>query len=215
MGFQFDGLQTSTPPNPMTSPRPPPLQLRHLRSITSIRSAQQGVGVHRAPTPAGSIRNPSFPRTGIVGLKPTHGLLRALRDHSGCPLLANGWSHARNVYDGVAVRARVRTGIDSRRRDHQEDAGKVRKTDYTLKFLKVGAHQRPRLGVARETLQLARSLDRPGSSKRPSPPSRKLRRHRPVDPFSYHPDYLIKSNAPSMITIFATEFYFRSSRRFI
>ena len=97
----------------------------------------------------GSIRGPST-NNGIVGLKPTHGLLSragiiplALSFDTGGPM-------ARNVYD-IAVSLNVTAGApDSRDDATKKSVGKVA-TDYT-KFLDRNALKGARIGVAHDFL---------------------------------------------------------------
>jgi len=94
----------------------------------------------------GSIRGPSNVN-GIVGLKPTHGLLS--RDGI-IPLalsLDTGGPMARSVYD-VAVSLGIMTGLDSADAATKKSEGKFEK-DYT-KFLKADALKGARIGVARD-----------------------------------------------------------------
>jgi amidase len=104
--------------------------------------AQFGLGTDTG----GSVRGPSS-ANGIVGLKPTHGLLSrdgiiplALTFDTGGPM-------ARSVYD-VAVSLGVMTGVDSADDATKKSAGKFEK-DYT-KFLKVGSLKGARIGIARD-----------------------------------------------------------------
>lgn len=94
----------------------------------------------------GSIRGPST-ANGIVGLKPTHGLL----SRSGIIPLAlsfdTGGPMARNVYD-VAAAMGVMTGIDGADAATQKSQGKS-KTDYT-KDLDRNALRGARIGIARD-----------------------------------------------------------------
>ena len=94
----------------------------------------------------GSIRGPST-ANGIVGLKPTHGLLSrngiiplALSFDTGGPM-------ARNVYD-VAAALGVMTGVDPADAATKKSEGKF-VTDYR-KGLNVGALKGARIGVARD-----------------------------------------------------------------
>lgn len=94
----------------------------------------------------GSIRGPSTVN-GIVGLKPTHGLLSrdgiiplALTFDTGGPM-------ARSVYD-VAVALGAMTGVDGNDSATQKSVGKSF-TDYT-QFLDKHALQGARIGIARD-----------------------------------------------------------------
>jgi amidase len=96
----------------------------------------------------GSIRGPST-SNGIVGLKPTHGLMSrdgivplALSFDTGGPM-------TRSVYD-VAVSLGVMTGVDPADAATQKSKGKF-ETDYT-KYLKVDALKGARIGIARDFL---------------------------------------------------------------
>ncbi len=96
----------------------------------------------------GSIRGPST-ANGIVGLKPTHGLLSrdgiiplALTFDTGGPM-------ARSVRD-VAIALGAMTGVDSADAATQKSTGKSF-TDYT-QFLKADALKGARIGIARDFL---------------------------------------------------------------
>ncbi len=104
--------------------------------------AQFGLGTDTG----GSIRGPSSVN-GIVGLKPTHGLLSrdgivplALTFDTGGPM-------ARSVYD-IAIALNVMTGIDPADAATKKSVGHVAK-DYTA-FLKTGSLKGARIGVARD-----------------------------------------------------------------
>ena len=94
----------------------------------------------------GSIRGPSSVN-GIVGLKPTHGLL----SHDGIIPLAltldMGGPMARSVSD-IAISLGTMTGIDPADEFTKKSQGKFEK-DYT-KFLKTGSLKGARIGVARD-----------------------------------------------------------------
>jgi amidase len=96
----------------------------------------------------GSIRGPST-SNGIVGLKPTHGLL----SRSGIIPLAlsfdTGGPMARSVYD-VAVALGIMTGVDPADAATKKSEGKF-ESDYT-KYVKAGALKDARIGVARDFL---------------------------------------------------------------
>lgn len=103
----------------------------------------------------GSIRGPST-SNGIVGLKPTHGLLSrdgiiplALSFDTGGPM-------ARSVYD-VAVSLGILTGVDSADAATKKSAGKFQK-EYT-QFLKKDALKGARIGIARDFLGADEEVD--------------------------------------------------------
>jgi len=104
--------------------------------------AQFGMGTDTG----GSIRGPSSVN-GIVGLKPTRGLLSR---NGIIPLtlsLDTGGPMARSVTD-VAIALGIMTGVDPADDATRTSAGKFY-TDYT-QFLKVGALRGARIGVARD-----------------------------------------------------------------
>ena len=114
--------------------------------------AQFGLGTDTG----GSIRGPSA-ANGIVGLKPTHGLLS--RDGI-VPLVLSfdtGGPMARNVYD-IAVSLNVMTGVDKADDATKKSAGKIEK-DYTA-FLKKGSLKGVRIGVARDFTKANAETDR-------------------------------------------------------
>lgn len=114
--------------------------------------AQFGLGTDTG----GSIRQPSS-FNGIVGLKPTRGLMSR---NGIVPLVLSfdtGGPMARNVYD-VAVALGVMTGVDSGDEATKPSAGKFEK-DYT-KFLKVGSLKGARIGVARDFMGKDPETDR-------------------------------------------------------
>ncbi len=96
----------------------------------------------------GSIRGPST-SNGIVGLKPTHGLL----SRSGIIPLSlsfdTGGPMARSVTD-VAVALGIMTGVDPADAATRKSEGKF-ESDYT-KFLKADALKGARIGIARDFL---------------------------------------------------------------
>jgi amidase len=118
-------------------------------------SGGTGVGIAAAYAPlgygsdtGGSIRGPST-SNGIVGLKPTHGLLSragiiplALSFDTGGPM-------TRSVYD-ISVSLNVTTGVDARDEATRKSEGRFH-TDYT-KFLDKSALKGARIGVARDFL---------------------------------------------------------------
>jgi amidase len=103
----------------------------------------------------GSIRGPST-SNGIVGLKPTHGLLSrdgiiplALTFDTGGPM-------ARSVHD-IAVSLGVMTGVDNADAATQKSVGRSH-TDYT-QFLQKDALKGARIGVARDFLGADADVD--------------------------------------------------------
>jgi len=126
-----------------------------LRRSPAGSSGGTGVGVAAAYAPlglgtdtGGSIRGPST-ANGIVGLKPTHGLLSrsgiiplSLTFDTGGPL-------ARSVYD-VALALGAMTGIDPADAATQKSEGKF-PADYT-NGLKADALKSARIGIARDFL---------------------------------------------------------------
>src|SRR5882672_1270192 len=137
-----------------------------LRRTPAGSSGGTGVAVAAAYAPlglgtdtGGSIRGPST-ANGIVGLKPTHGLL----SRSGIIPLSltfdTGGPMARSVND-VAVALGAMTGIDPADAATQKSEGKF-SADYT-KDLKVDALKGARIGIARDFLGAARRYARPRS----------------------------------------------------
>jgi len=103
----------------------------------------------------GSIRGPST-SNGIVGLKPTHGLL----SRSGIIPLAlsfdTGGPMARSVSD-VAVELGIMTGVDAADAATRKSEGRLQ-TDYT-KELRADALKGARIGVARDFLGADADVD--------------------------------------------------------
>ena len=138
-GFSSMGLQTH---NPHDLARGPSGSSGGTGASIAAVFAQFGMGTDTG----GSVRGPSS-ANGIVGLKPTHGLLS--RDGI-IPLalsLDTGGPMARSVYD-VAVALGVMTGVDAADAATKKSAGKFEK-DYT-KFLKIGSLKGARIGIARD-----------------------------------------------------------------
>ncbi len=138
-GFSSMGLQTK---NPHALDRGPAGSSGGTGAAIAATFSQFGLGTDTG----GSVRGPSSVN-GIVGLKPTHGLLSrdgiiplALSFDTGGPM-------ARNVYD-LALALGVMTGIDPADAATQKSAGKFH-SDYT-KFLKVGSLKGARIGIARD-----------------------------------------------------------------
>ncbi|MDR3415137.1 MAG: amidase family protein [Nevskia sp.] len=114
--------------------------------------AQFGLGTDTG----GSIRGPSS-ANGLVGLKPTHGLVSrngivplALTFDTGGPI-------ARNVYD-VAASLGVMTGVDPADVATRKSEGKFQK-DYT-RYLKTGSLKGARIGLARDFMGQDPETDR-------------------------------------------------------
>ena len=140
-GFSSMGLQTH---NPHDLERGPAGSSGGTGAAIAAGFAQFGLGTDTG----GSVRGPSS-SNGIVGLKPTHGLMSrdgivplALSFDTGGPM-------ARSVYD-VAVTLGAMTGVDAADSATTKSAGKF-ETDYT-KYLKTGALKGARIGVARDFL---------------------------------------------------------------
>jgi len=138
-GFSSMGQQTK---NPHDLTRGPAGSSGGTGAAIAATFAQFGMGTDTG----GSIRGPSSVN-GLVGLKPTRGLLSrdgiiplALSFDTGGPM-------ARNVYD-VALSLGVMTGVDAADPATKTSAGKSY-TDYT-QFLKIGALKGARIGVARD-----------------------------------------------------------------
>jgi amidase len=122
-------------------------------SGAAIAAAYATVGL--GTDTGGSIRGPST-ANGIVGLKPTHGLISrdgiiplALSFDTGGPM-------ARSVYD-VAVSLGVMTGVDAADPATEKSAGRF-ETDYT-RFLKADALKGARIGIARDFLGADADVD--------------------------------------------------------
>jgi amidase len=156
--------------------------------------AQFGMGTDTG----GSVRGPSS-ANGIVGLKPTLGLLSrdgiiplALSFDTGGPM-------ARSVYD-IAATLGVMTGVDAADAATRTSAGKS-ETDYT-KFLKVGSLKGARIGVARDFMGQDAETDRVMES---AIATLKKQGAVIVDPLPY-PTYLLDMRQSLSTTIMAAEF---------
>jgi len=114
--------------------------------------AQFGLGTDTG----GSVRGPSS-ANGIVGIRPTHGLV----SRTGIVPISFSFDTAgpmgRSVYD-ISVALTVMAGIDPADAATAESAGK-HQTDYT-KFLKVGSLKGARLGVLRQFMGADPETDR-------------------------------------------------------
>src|SRR5436190_11722862 len=131
------------------------LNTHDLTRSPSGSSGGTGVAIAAAYAPlglgtdtGGSIRGPST-SNGIVGLKPTHGLL----SRSGIIPLAlsfdTGGPMARSVYD-VAAALGVMTGVDAADAATKKGEAKL-ESDYT-RYLKTDALDGARVGIARDFL---------------------------------------------------------------
>src|SRR5947209_12258069 len=141
--------------NPQSSLGGQSLNPHDLKRSPAGSSGGTGVSIAAAYAPlgmgtdtGGSIRGPST-SNGIVGLKPTHGLLSrngiiplALSFDTGGPM-------ARSIYD-VAIALGVMAGIDPADAATRKSEGKFA-TDYT-KDLKADALKGARIGIARDFL---------------------------------------------------------------
>lgn len=138
-GFSSMGGQTH---NPHDLTRGPSGSSGGTGASIAAAFAQFGLGTDTG----GSVRGPSS-ANGIVGLKPTHGLM----SRAGIVPLALSFDTAgpmaRNVYD-VAAALSAMTGVDARDAATKKSEGKFEK-DYT-KFLKTGALKGARIGLARD-----------------------------------------------------------------
>ena len=134
-GFSSMGGQTHNPHNTDYGPA--------VGTGASIAAsfAQAGFGTDTG----GSVRGPSS-ANGIVGLRPTYGLLSRTGIVPNALSLDTAGPMARSVYD-IAVVLGVTAGIDPADAATMKSAGKV-ETDYT-KFLKVGSLKGARIGVLR------------------------------------------------------------------
>jgi amidase len=156
--------------------------------------AQFGMGTDTG----GSVRGPSS-ANGIVGLKPTHGLLSrdgivplALTFDTGGPM-------ARSVYD-IAVSLGVMTGVDPADAATKKSEGKFEK-DYT-KFLKAGALKGARIGIARDFMGQDAGTD--AVVEQAIVTLKKLGAV-VVDPVKY-PEYLLQSRQALLNLIMGSEF---------
>ena len=148
-GFSSMGGQTK---NPHDLTRGPSGSSGGTGASIAAAYAQLGLGTDTG----GSVRGPSS-ANGIVGLKPTHGLL----SRDGIVPLALSFDTAgpmaRNVTD-VAIALGVMTGIDPADDATKKSAGKF-EADYT-KYLKVGSLKGARVGIARDFMGKDAEVDR-------------------------------------------------------
>ena len=156
--------------------------------------AQFGLGTDTG----GSVRGPSS-ANGIVGLKPTHGLL----SRAGIVPLAlsfdTGGPMARSVYD-VAVALGVMTGVDPADDATNKSVGRFER-DYT-KYLKTGALKGARIGIARDFMGKDAGTDEVVDA---AIVTLKKLGAVVIDPIKY-PDYILQSKQALYNIVTYTEF---------
>ena len=132
------------PKNPHDLARTPSGSSGGTGAAVAAAFTQIGIGTDTG----GSVRGPST-ANGIVGLRPTHGLL----SHDGIiPLSINldmAGPMGRHVYD-VAAMLGAMTGVDPADLTTQKSEGRF-ETDYT-QFLDAGALEGARIGIARDLM---------------------------------------------------------------
>ncbi len=132
------------PKNPHDLARTPSGSSGGTAAAVAAAFTQIGIGTDTG----GSVRGPST-ANGIVGLRPTHGLL----SHDGIiPLSINldmAGPMGRHVYD-VAAMLGAMTGVDPADLTTQKSEGRF-ETDYT-QFLDAGALEGARIGIARDLM---------------------------------------------------------------
>jgi amidase len=190
-GFSSMGLQTL---NPHDLTRGPSGSSGGTGASIAAAFAQFGMGTDTG----GSIRGPSS-ANGIVGLKPTHGLL----SRNGIVPLAltfdTGGPMARNVYD-VAVALGIMTGVDPGDAATKKSEGQF-KTDYT-QYLKAGSLKGARIGIARSFMGKDPEVDRIVAA---AIVTLKKQGAIVIDPVIY-PDYLLQSKQGLLNLIMSSEF---------
>jgi len=190
-GFSSMGLQTK---NPHDLTKGPSGSSGGTGASIAAAFAQFGMGTDTG----GSIRGPSS-ANGIVGIKPTRGLL----SRNGIVPLAlsfdTGGPMARSVYD-VAFALGIMTGVDSGDSATKPSKGKF-KTDYT-EYLKLGALKGARIGVARDFMGKDAGTDKIIED---AIATLKAQGAVIVDPIKY-PDYLLEAKQPIYNLLVASEF---------
>ncbi|MDR3415135.1 MAG: amidase family protein [Nevskia sp.] len=190
-GFSSEGGQTR---NPHDLTKGPSGSSGGTGAGIAAAFAQFGLGTDTG----GSIRGPSS-ANGIVGLKPTRGLM----SRAGIVPLAlsfdTGGPMARNVYD-VAVSLGIMTGVDPADPATQASAGKF-DTDYT-KYLKKGALKGARIGVARDFFKQNADTDRVMEA---SIAKLKELGATVIDPVNY-PEYLLQARQSLLMMVVNSEF---------
>jgi amidase len=190
-GFSSMGLQTH---NPHDLTRGPSGSSGGTGAAIAAGFAQFGMGTDTG----GSVRGPSS-ANGIVGLKPTVGLL----SRNGIVPLAlsfdTGGPMTRSVYD-IAVALNVMTGVDPGDAATAKSQGHI-EADYT-KFLKLGALKGARIGIARDFMGKDAGTD---AVIEQSIATLKKLGAVVVDPIKY-PEYLLSSKQPIYNLLVASEF---------
>ena len=143
-GGILSSVRNFFPKNPHDITRTPSGSSGGTGAAVAAAFAQIGIGTDTG----GSVRGPST-ANGIVGLRPTHGLL----SHDGIiPLsitLDMAGPMGRHVYD-VAAMLGAMTGVDPADPTTRKSEGRF-ETDYT-QFLDEGALQGARIGIARDLM---------------------------------------------------------------
>jgi len=190
-GSSSAGGQTRNPHDPT---RGPAGSSGGTGSAIAAVFAQFGMGSDTG----GSIRGPCA-ANGIVGLKPTNGLL----SRSGIVPLAltfdTGGPMSRSVSD-LAVALGIMTGVDGADPLTKTSEGKFEK-DYT-KFLKLGSLKGARIGVARQFMGKDPEVDRVIEE---AIATLKKQGAVIVDPLTY-PDYLLQGRMSMFLTILNADF---------
>jgi amidase len=190
-GFSSAGLQTH---NPHDLARGPAGSSGGTGAAIAAGFAQFGLGSDTG----GSVRGPSS-ANGIVGLKPTLGLMSrdgivplALSFDTGGPM-------ARSVYD-VAVALGAMTGVDPADGATSRSEGRF-ETDYT-KYLTAGSLKGARIGVARDFM--GRDAGTDAAMEQAIATLKKLGAE-VIDPIAY-PFYLLQSRQGIYNQLVASEF---------